>query len=229
MNIIPLRKHPAAKPHPAADPNAIPVLPRPRNAQGKGKGQASRRPHGDATVAAVRELIEETTFTYNEISARTGVGRASISRWARDLNWTRPLDAPRSTDRMPRYRLSQKLKLRLLAERLRRLAERHIDELEKAPQVDPDKLIAALEVLKMTRLHIQGRRRHAARRDVWGKLMTGRQWLDEREAMRRALRELKKGGVNVDLAPNEAIDLYVAAHTPPDDNPAFRARGKRKS
>jgi hypothetical protein len=226
MNITPLRKHPASlpEPSPAADPDAIPVLPRRRNAQGK----ASRRPHGDATVAAVRELIEETTFTYDEIAARTGVGRASISRWARDMAWTRPLDAPRSTDRMPRYRLSQKLKLRLLAERLRRLAERHIDELEKAPQVDPDKLIAALEVLKMTRLHIQGRRRHAARRDVWGKLMTGRQWMDEREAMRRALRELKRGGVNVDLAPNEAIDLYVAAHTPPDDNPAFRESGKRK-
>jgi hypothetical protein len=57
--------------------------------------------------------------------------------------------------------------------------------------------------------------------------MTGRQWMDEREAMRRALRELKKGGVNVNKAPDEAIDLYVAAHTPPDDNPAFRESGKR--
>ncbi len=93
------------------------MLPRRRNAQ----GQASRRPHGDATVAAVRELIEETTLAYGEISARTGVGRASISRWARDLNGTRPFD-----------------------------------ELERAPQIDADKLMAALQLLKMARLESQG-------------------------------------------------------------------------
>lgn len=46
-------------------PGAI-VAPRPRG---------SRRPHKDATVAAVRRLIEKTTLTYAEIAAQTGVAR----------------------------------------------------------------------------------------------------------------------------------------------------------
>ena len=53
--------------------------------------RGSRRPHTDATVAAVRRLIEQTALTYAEIAARTGVARASICRWTRDGGWQRPL------------------------------------------------------------------------------------------------------------------------------------------
>jgi len=44
----------------------------------------TRRPHGEAQVAAVRHLIEQTTLTYSEIEKKTGVGRASICRWTSD-------------------------------------------------------------------------------------------------------------------------------------------------
>ena len=119
----------------------------------------SRRPQTDEAVAAVRHLIEQTALTYSEITAKTGVGRASISRWTRDFGWVRPLDAPRSTDRMPTARAGQKRKLRLLAERLRHLAEHYVRQLEETPDVDLDKLMQALQLLKMARLEAQGRRR----------------------------------------------------------------------
>jgi hypothetical protein len=128
------------------DPAAV-VGPRPRG---------SRRPHSDAQVAAVRRLIEQTPLTYGEIAAKTGVGRASICRWTRDQGWQRHLFAPRATDTIPRPRAGQKLKLRLLAERLRKLAERYVRKLEETPGVDLDKLVQALEVLKMARLEADG-------------------------------------------------------------------------
>ncbi len=77
--------------------------------------RGSRRPHSDAKVAAVRRLIEDTTLTYGQIAARTGVGRASICRWTQDGAWKRPLFAPRATDTVPRARASAKLKRRTLA------------------------------------------------------------------------------------------------------------------
>lgn len=49
---------------PPEDPAAI-VGPRPRG---------TRRPHTDATVAAVRALIEQTTLTYGQIAQKTGRG-----------------------------------------------------------------------------------------------------------------------------------------------------------
>jgi hypothetical protein len=92
----------------AAEPGAF-VAPRPRG---------SRRPHTDAKVLAVRELIEQTTLTYGQIAARTGVGRASICRWTRDGAWKRPPFAPRATDTVPRARASAHLKRRTLGARL---------------------------------------------------------------------------------------------------------------
>jgi len=185
----------------------------------------SRRPHADASVAHVRRLLETTTLTYSEISAQTGVGRASISRWARDGGWMRPLDAPIATDRVPTVRASQKLKLRKLAERLRRLAERYISEQEASAEVDPDRLLQALQVVKMARLEAMGRRR---RRRFVGETRTGLQDLSEQEAIRTALRELRGGGVDLDRIPKEAMDLLTAAKCPAEDNPAFRERGKRR-
>ena len=95
-------------PDPAPDEHPA-MPPRPRG---------SRRPHTDGRVAAVRRLIEQTTLTYGEIAARTGVGRASICRWTQDGAWKRPLFAPRATDTVPRARASAKLKRRTLAARL---------------------------------------------------------------------------------------------------------------
>src|SRR5207302_4171087 len=38
-----------------------------------------RQPHTDATFAAVRRLIEQTTLNYQQIAARTGVSTGCIS------------------------------------------------------------------------------------------------------------------------------------------------------
>jgi transcriptional regulator with XRE-family HTH domain len=184
--------------------------------------QGSRRPHTDTVVAKVRHLIENTVLTYDEIVARTGVGRASISRWARDGAWVRRWDAPIATDRMPTARAGQKLKMRKLAERLRLLAERYVRDLEERPDVDLDRLMQALQVLKMARLEAQGRHR---RRRFAGIAQTGLQLHAREDAIRTALKEMRRGGVDIDLAPQEALDLLIAARTPLQDHPALRERG----
>ncbi|MBI5129530.1 MAG: hypothetical protein HZA66_08810 [Rhodopseudomonas palustris] len=192
-----------------------------------GRTRGCRRPHTNAKAAEVRRLIEQTTLTYSEISARTGVGRASISRWSRDGAWTRPLDAPRATDRMPTARASQKLKLRTLAERLRRLAERMIDELEADARVDVDKLMQALQVVKMARLEAMGRHRRRRAPDLPAR--TGYECQAEEEAIRTALKEMRRGGVDLDRIPQDAMDLLVAAKRPAQEYDLGHAgRGRRK-
>ena len=187
------------------------------------RSRGTRRPHSDERVAQVRGLIEQTTLTYGEIAKRTGVGRASICRWTRDGGWQRPTFAPRATDTMPRPRAGQKLKLRLLAERLRALAERHVRELEEAPAVDPEKLMQALNVLKMARLEAMGRRR---RRRIADDTQTGAQWMSRQDAIRTALRELRRGGVDLDRAPQAALDLVTDAAMPAEeDDPALHREG----
>jgi len=175
----------------------------------------------------VRRLIEATTLNYSDISKKTGVGRASISRWARDGQWTRPMDAPRATDRMPTHRASRKLRQRRLAERLHALAERMIRELESAPAVETEALMQALQVLKMARLEAQGRRR---RRSMFGPTETGAQWLSKQDAIKTALKEMRRGGVDIGRAPEEALELVMdVVPSPDDDHPALRQRGKRRS
>jgi hypothetical protein len=203
------------------DPAAMPGGPRPKAAN----GQASRRPHADARVAAVRVLIEGTTLTYGEIAKKTGVGRASICRWTRDGGWTRHVFAPRATDTIPTVRAGRKLKLRLLAGRLRVIAERYVRTLEETPGVDLDMLVEALNVLKMARLEAMGRRR---RRRFAGQTYTGADLAAREAAIRNALREMRRGGVDLDRAPKEALDLLMDAHTPPEDHPALRPRGWRR-
>jgi hypothetical protein len=186
--------------------------------------RGSRRPHTDMAVAKVRHLIEHTDLTYSEITAKTGVGRASISRWARDGKWQRPAHAPRATDLVPTARAGRRLRMRKLAERLEALADRHLHELEQAPDVDPDRLMQAMQLVKMARLEAMGRRR---RRRVVGPATTGL-WASERDAaIRTALKEMQRGGVNIDRAPQEAIDLVIEANTPVEEFPELRKRGRR--
>ncbi|MDO9440530.1 MAG: hypothetical protein Q7T73_06540 [Beijerinckiaceae bacterium] len=191
-----------------------------------GRPKGARRPHSNGKVAEVRRLIETTTLTYGEISKRSGVGRASICRWARDGAWARHPFAPLATDTVPTARASQKLKLRHLAERLRRLAERHIRELEDDATVDADRLMGALQILKMARLEAQGR--HRRRRDIFDEPRTGRETLSRDEALRAALKEMRRGGVQPDRVPQEAMDLLEEAKMPVEDHPALRARGRRR-
>jgi hypothetical protein len=145
----------------------------------------TRRPHGEAQVAAVRHLIEQTELTYSEIAKKTGVGRASICRWTRDQKWVRPVFAPRATDTIPRARASAKLKRRTLAARLDALAERYVRELEADAGVDLDKLAAALELAKMAKLAAKPKKRRRTlareRRDALIR--------EQREAVARMERE----------------------------------------
>ncbi|MEA2903387.1 MAG: hypothetical protein QOI12_774 [Alphaproteobacteria bacterium] len=185
--------------------------------------RGSRRPHADATVAAVRRLIEQTTLTYSEIAARSGVARASICRWTRDGGWRRPPFAPRATDTVPSARAGARLKLRTLAARLSALAERYLRELEGTPGVDLDKLAQALELLKMAKLAARPRRRRLLSNHAGGRsLETG-----EEPAGTRVIEDLRAAGVKLANAPPSALADFIASHEPPRHEPALRRRGHR--
>ena len=55
---------------------------------------------------------------------------------------------------------------------------------------------------------------------------TGHQYMSEQEAIRTAIKEMHRGGVNIDAAPAEAVDLVLDANLPPD-GAALRRRGRR--
>ena len=175
----------------------------------------TRRPHGEAQVAAVRHLIEQTELTYAEIEKRTGVGRASICRWTRDQKWVRPVFAPRATDLIPRARASARLKRRTLAARLDALAERYVREMETDPGVDLDKLAAALELAKMAKLAALPRKR------IRGRMMPAS------EEPARVLARLRAEGVRLDRAPEAAVKDFIDSHRPPEDDRALRPRGTK--
>jgi hypothetical protein len=175
----------------------------------------TRRPHGEAQVAAVRHLIEQTELTYAEIEKRTGVGRASICRWTRDQKWVRPVFAPRATDLIPRARASARLKRRTLAARLDALAERYVRELESDPGVDLDKLAAALELAKMAKLAALPRKR------IRGRMMPAS------EEPARVLARLRAEGVRLDRAPDAAVKDFIDSHRPPEDDRHLRPRATR--
>jgi hypothetical protein len=184
----------------------------------------SRRPPTDTTYAEVRELIEHTALTYDQIKARTGVDTGTMSCWARDGGWVRPLEAPRSSDRMPTFRARRRLKLRKLAGRLQMLAEHAVRQLEETPAVDLDRLIQALQVLRMARLEAMGNRR----RGPWpGELRTGAWTMSRAQAIGAVLKEMRRGGVDIDRAPKAALELLIEAKVPEEDHPAFRERGAR--
>lgn len=196
-----------------AEPGAF-VAPRPRG---------SRRPHTDAKIARVRELIEQTTLTYGQIAARTGVGRASICRWTQDGAWKRPPFAPRATDTVPRARASAKLRRRTLAARLSALAERHIRELEESACVDPDKLAEALELLKMAKVAAMSRRRRRpGHRDAAGSAVNAA------GAPMRPIIELCAADVDLHRAPRAALDDFLEHRAPPREEPPARGNWARR-
>ena len=61
---------------PDADPGPPPVP--------GGRPKGCKKLHTNATVAAARRLIEETTLTYKQIAGRTGATHGTIGRWARE-------------------------------------------------------------------------------------------------------------------------------------------------
>lgn len=179
-----------------------------------------RQPQTDAAVAAVRRLIEQTTLSYRQIAARTGVSTGSISNWKRDGGWTRPPFAPRACDTIPAARGTMKLKRRMLGARLQTLAERHIRELEasaKVAPVDPVKLGEALELLNMARLASQPRRRPKRRP---GEMAP--------EGPSRPIAELCLGGTDLSRAPRAAVEDFLAnRERPPEAD--LPPRGSRRS
>jgi hypothetical protein len=173
------------------------------------------RPHTEATFAAVRRLIEQSTLSYGQIRARTGVSHATICRWARDGGWKRPPFAPRATDLMPTPRASAKLRRRMLAQRLDALAQRHVRELEESACVDPDKLGEALALLSMARL---AARRRPRRRP--GEIAP--------EEASSPIGQLCVGGVDLSRAPRAAVEDFLANRQPPPKPVGPRGRGSRR-
>jgi transcriptional regulator with XRE-family HTH domain len=181
------------------------------------------------SVAKVRHLIEHTDLSHRKIEARTGASTCAISRWTRDFGWQRPPHAPRAADMVPDWRAGRRLKLRKLAGRLQTLAERYVRELEAAPRVDVEILMQALQVLKMARLEAMGSHRRRGP-GVWiGPAVSGA-WTTARDnAIRTALKEMRRGGVDLDRAPKEALDLVIDANTPVEDFGKLRLlRGGRR-
>lgn len=195
--------------------------------------KGSRRPHTDAKVARVRRLIERTTLTYGEISARTGVGRASICRWTRDGKWQRPPFAPRATDTVRKERAGAQLRMRTLAQRLAAQAERYIRELEETPGVDLDKLAEALALYQMAKLAARPRKRRVPRlqRRDWDPNIDRPDQRDYPDPSRgpiaaRLLTELQAGGVDLYAAPHDAMWDYIGSRKYADLT--LRPRNKTK-
>lgn len=188
--------------------------------------KGSKRLHTNATVAAARRLIEETTLSYKQIAARTGATHGTVGRWAREFGWKRHLFAPRASDTVPTARAGRRLKLRMLGVKLQEVAERCVNELWSSPTVDYERLIKAMEAFKIARLMAMGSRR--PRRHPDPKPRSGQDWRDRDAAIIKALKDLRWGGVNIEHIPEEAMALLEEAHTPPEDHPALRPRGPRR-
>jgi hypothetical protein len=92
--------------------------------------------------------------------------------------------------------------------------------------VDLDRLIEAMQALNMARLYVKGRGRPHRPGPA---PLTGQQWLARDQAMRTALKELRRGGVRVDRIPAAAMALLEDAHVPLErDFPELRRRGPRR-
>jgi hypothetical protein len=171
-----------------------------------------RRPHHNKTVAAVRRLIEETTLTYKQIAAKTGTSPGTVGTWTRESGWHRPLFAPRASDLTPSRPARRRLNKRMLQARLQALAEHCVGALEGSESVDLDRLIEAMQVVKMARLEYRGNRRQRRAPGAPRRRRRRREAIDPDDAMRKALKDFRRGGVDVGRIPDEAIALLEDAH-----------------
>jgi hypothetical protein len=146
-----------------------PALDRPR---------PTRRPHEPATIAAVRLLFERTTLTYAEIASRTGVSQASISRYGHAGGWRRPPGAPK-VNAFANGLPSPQVRGRLLARRLRDIAQRYLDEMEKDP--DPTGFHDCGTVLEMLRMAKEEERRKPRRPLIARARAIAERYLDQME------------------------------------------------
>jgi hypothetical protein len=182
------------------------------------RAKGSRRPHRNDTVARVKKLVETTPMTYGEISALTGVGRASICRWTRDGGWTRHLFAPRATDTVPLERAGARLKLRTLAARLAALADRDVGELEATPGVDVEKLAEALGLYQLAEFAARVRKPRGAVRYA--------EPFGYASPMASLFAEMRRHGIDPTRPPEDAVMDYVTSRLYED--PKWRPRNKTK-
>jgi AcrR family transcriptional regulator len=130
-----------------------PALDRPPGMRG------SRLPHDPATVAAVRLYYERTTLTHREIAEKTGVAKTSVYYWALSGGWNRPPGAAKRPLLGKNGLPGPRLKGRMLAKRLRELAEGYLDEMEKEFDTrDAEKCGVVLNFLKEANLLEQPRK-----------------------------------------------------------------------
>jgi hypothetical protein len=177
------------------------------------------RPHSDAKVNEVRRLIETTIYSYGQIAKRTGVPAPTISRWMVHRKWPRPAFAPRSTDTVPRWRASIRLRRRTLADRLLAISERWVRELEAQPGVDFARLREALELLKLTKIATLPKYPRHRVGDAADSLSTA-------TARARVIADLRAKGART---PSEALADFVESCAPgpdPNDDPALKERGR---
>lgn len=205
---------PAAEPRPSAEGGDGP---RPIATDRPNK---SRRPHNEATIAATRRLIEETTLSQKEIATRTGVGIGTISRWMHERGWRRHPYAPVASDTLPPARAGRRLKLRMLGNRLHLLAERCATELWNNPAVDLDRLLLAMRLLRTARHDYMSHRRPRGWPD--SPSMTGREWKAREDAIRSALTAMRRNDVRIDRVPDDAMALL-------DDTPSRRRTAARQT
>src|SRR5215216_346048 len=93
--------------------------------------RGSRLPHHPETIAVVRLLYERTTLRHRQIAEQAGVSRTSVHGWALAGGWKRPPGAPKSHQLGLNGLPAPRLKGRMLAKRLRELAEAYLEEMEK--------------------------------------------------------------------------------------------------
>jgi len=180
------------------------------------------KPHSDGKVAQVRRLIETTTYSYKEITQRTGVPHATIATWVKAGKWARPLFAPRANDTVPRWRASLRLRRRTLASRLYDLAERWIRELEAQKGVHFAKLREALELLKLTKIAARPLKRRS-------RPIPPADGLAMRAARARVIADLRACGVDIARVPSAALADFVESCAPEpglDEFPELKPRGR---
>jgi hypothetical protein len=85
-------------------------------------------------------------------------------------------------------------------------------------------LIQALQVLRMARLEAMGNRR----RGPWPRESGTGTWTMSRElAIDAVLKEMRRGGVDIDRAPKAALELLIEAKVPEEDSSMLRDRTPR--